>query len=705
MVAHSKHVIPHNMHWYTNSPSTFLITIIYSCSNGLCTNNSFSLPAAVVPSADFDRSFVKYIKDNGYRGGQVGVMIEDRLAFAKGYGKNHEHKDIYVHNLIPVGSFSKAFTAVTILKLVEDGVLDINAKVFGKDGLLTVIKPWNETTVDPRIYDITVDHLLRHTGGWDYTKSKLMEPLLNSALIANGYNLENISEEMKLPELTTPIDVIRFMMSKPLDFTPGTKSVVSNLGYSILGQIIEMITDFDYDQYVKKHVMIPCGMMYTKIGRPHVFATARDNNEPIMSDVAKVSPEFVGPALGWESNMYDIMRFSRCLDGSGDFKLLSVKSIKSLMAKPSAVPVQHGTSWIGAAFNVNSRGAIWMEGEFFTDDLLFFHRGLLVKNDQKKQSNAAQETPSAYAAFFTGQMFTPLKTSIHDLVKAEKLWSAENMFLDDIADIKTKYGKVEQVVKYKLEEHHLQGYARALSLLRYDIKWISGFSYKKQTYFVVIAEKKEHSLFDKVIITPGLTEATLTQHKLHYEKSGFNLTYLQNYMSHSHRGSVFVAIFRKHSYSNSTIIRYGLQHYTQSYKKLIELYAEQGYIPTSQSLMYNGVDGLVSFILQEDENRKTQKDYRSYEDTPLGRLNKLVTGNAKYKRKLVYLDVANYFGKPKFSAVFVNDRVNSMLFNSKLSVKDMTKIIQREQKYGKLPRIIVAYSDRGSLWYAVFLEK
>lgn len=660
--------------------------------------------AGTLPSADFDRSFVKYMSDNGYKGGQVGVMIQDRLAFAKGYGKTHEHQDIYVHNLIPVGSFSKAFTAVTILKLVEDGQLDINAKVFGKDGLLHVIKPWNKTTVDRRIYDITVDHLLRHTGGWDYTKSKLMEPLLNSALIANGYNVENISAEMNVPELKTPIDVIQFMMSKPLDFTPGTRSAVSNLGYAILGQIIEMITDFDYDEYVKKHVMIPCGMMYTKIGRPHVFTKTRDTNEPLMSDVTKVSPEFVGPALGWESNMYDIMRFSSCLDGSGDFKLLSDKSLKSLMAKPSAAPVQHSNTWIGAGFSVNSRGAIWMEGEFFTDDLLFFHHGPLVK-DAQQQQNANTMNPTAYAAFFTGQMFTPLKSGIHGLVKAENTWSAENKFLDDLADVKTKSGKIEQVIKYKLEEHHLQGYARALSLLRYDIKWINGFSYLKNTYFVVIAQKSDKPLFDKVVITPGLTESSLTQHKLHLEKSGFNLTYMQNYMSHSHRGSVFLAIFRKNSYKNSTVIRYGVQHYTQSYKKLIELYSEQGYIPTSQSLMYNGVDGLVSFILQEDEDRKSQKDYRSYEDIPQSRLYKLVNRNARYKRKLVYLDEADYFGKPQFSAVFVNDKVNSMLFNSKLSVKDMTKLIKREEMYGKLPRIVVAYEDKGSLWYAVFLER
>lgn len=61
--------------------------------------------------------------------------------------------------------------------------------------------------------------------------------------------------------------------------------------------------------------------------------------------------------------------------------------------------------------------------------------------------------------------------------------------------------------------------------------------------------------------------------------------------------------------------------------------------------MYNGVDGLVSFIFQEDENRKFQKDYWLYEGIMQLCFNKLVIGNVKYKRKLVYLDEVDYFGK------------------------------------------------------------
>lgn len=91
--------------------------------------------------------------------------------------------------------------------------------------------------------------------------------------------------------------------------------------------------DFDYDEYVKKYVMILCGMMYIKIGRLYVFVKICDINEFFMSDVVKVGFEFVGFVLGWEFNMYDIMRFFCCLDGFGDFKILFDKFLNFLIVK------------------------------------------------------------------------------------------------------------------------------------------------------------------------------------------------------------------------------------------------------------------------------------------------------------------------------------------------------------------------------------
>ncbi|KAK3086774.1 hypothetical protein FSP39_023116 [Pinctada imbricata] len=224
-------------------------------------------------------------------------------------------------------------------------------------------------------------------------------------------------------------------------------------------------------------------------------------------------------------------------------------------------------------------------------------------------------------------MYSPVKGILNSIANGEKHWSSENHFLNDLADARTVHGATQQLVKYQIEEHHMEAYARALAQLR------------------------------------------------------------------------------KNYYQNKTLIRYGDQHYTQSYRKLLELYAEEGYHPTSQSLMYDGVDGLVTFILEENPDRKSPVDFKFYSDITRSRLDKTVNMNARYKRKLIYLDEADYFGRPIFSAIFEQDQLKTMLFNSGLRLDDMDKIIKREQVNGLLPRIICGYTEKGQLRYSVYLEK
>jgi CubicO group peptidase (beta-lactamase class C family) len=63
--------------------------------------------------------------------------------------------------------------------------------------------------------------------------------MLNSALLKRGTTTKNITKDMNLKKSPTATDIISYMLSTRLDYTPGTKSVISNLGYVILGRIIE----------------------------------------------------------------------------------------------------------------------------------------------------------------------------------------------------------------------------------------------------------------------------------------------------------------------------------------------------------------------------------------------------------------------------------------------------------------------------------
>ncbi|VDI26905.1 Hypothetical predicted protein [Mytilus galloprovincialis] len=658
-----------------------------------------SAATAQQPGLKFEEGFQEFLNTNKYNGAQVGVMVANRLAYAKAHGKGHDDTNLDLLAKHQISAISKAFTSIAILKLHDEGKLTLDSKVFGTDGILPEVKPLKKENIDKRIYDITVENLLYHTAGWDYVHSSMADPMLNSALLKRGETTQNISKEMKLVTDETSRDIIRYMLSERLDYTPGTKSVISNLGYVILGRIIEEVTDFPYEDYVKTNILFPCGMMHTRIGKIH--RCVKHDNDPAFK--CEVTSRLVDAALGWESNMYDLARFSQCMDGSVDFSIISDKMANMLLHKQKAVPVQHSDTWIGPGFHVNNKGAIWIESERYTNDLLFYHTGPF---HGKLKSILERHKPTALIVLLEGQNYAPIKYLVREMVHEETNWPSENLLIDDVADVTLKVGNIDRIIKYEINEHHIKPYTHAIGQLRYDIKWIHGHMFSGSSIFTVIAEKTNIPIYDKVIVESGLSEKRLQTQKLHLEKSNYNLTFLHTYRSYTHdKRAVFLAIYRKHAYANTTIIRYGEEHYTQPYRKLLHLFEERGFYPTSQSIVHSGYDGLVSFILEEDLTSKEKKSFKSYCEIGHHRLNNLVMSSFRHGRRLKYLDSSNYFGKPVFSAIFVKEKMNKIMFNSNINEAELMTLLTDQQRNGLLPSIIVGYTDKyGDLKYATYLE-
>ena len=91
---------------------------------------------------------------------------DGRLVLLRDYGlADVEAGDVVqATSLFRIASISKPFTGVAILKLVDDGLLRLDDRAFR---ILDHLQPPAGAPVDPRLYDITVDHLLVHAGGWD----------------------------------------------------------------------------------------------------------------------------------------------------------------------------------------------------------------------------------------------------------------------------------------------------------------------------------------------------------------------------------------------------------------------------------------------------------------------------------------------------------------------------------------------------------
>src|SRR3990170_8829274 len=114
-------------------------------------------------------------------------------------------------------SITKTFTSTLILKLVELNRLALSDKLS---------KYYPEF---PKGDSITIEHLLTHTSGvYDYTR---------------GNDMPDKTEK----------SFIRFIETKPFDFSPGTGWNYSNSGYWLLGFIIKKVTGVTYEEAVDKY--------------------------------------------------------------------------------------------------------------------------------------------------------------------------------------------------------------------------------------------------------------------------------------------------------------------------------------------------------------------------------------------------------------------------------------------------------------------
>ena len=174
---------------------------------------------AVSWAAPFDHEMEAFMAARKIPGGALAVVKAGRLVHAKGYGWAHRERKIPARpdTLFRLASVSKPFTAVAVLKLVEDGKLSLDARAFDLVRLPPALE--QDARPDPRLADITIRQLLQHTGGWDRDRS--FDPMFRPKLIA---------EKTGTRAPAGAEAVIRYMLGQPLDFDPGARFAYSNFG-------------------------------------------------------------------------------------------------------------------------------------------------------------------------------------------------------------------------------------------------------------------------------------------------------------------------------------------------------------------------------------------------------------------------------------------------------------------------------------------
>ncbi len=200
------------------------------------------------PYRAIDREVREFMRYWGIQGISLSVMRNDSLVFSKGYGwaDREKKEEMTPRHILRMASVSKLITAVGIMKLWEQGRLSLGDKVFGPEGILCYPE-WTAIIKDSLYYDITIEHLLRHKGGFS---TKGGDPMFSTRSI------------MVQNRLTTPPDhetLVRTQIGKPLAFVPGETQEYSNFGFLLLSMVIEAVTGSDYESWMQKNVLKPAG--------------------------------------------------------------------------------------------------------------------------------------------------------------------------------------------------------------------------------------------------------------------------------------------------------------------------------------------------------------------------------------------------------------------------------------------------------------
>lgn len=253
----------------------------------------------------------------------MSIVKNGKLVYAHGFGYSDMDAKQHVEpgQLFRIASVSKLITAVAIMKLVEHKSLSLDSKVFGPNAIIK--DPIFNHVKDPRLYKITVRHLLAHAGGWSLHYGDMA---FNSLLV-----LELNGE--KGTGAATMDSYSKFIASRKLHFDPGTRSSYSNMGYMFLREVIENVSGQPYEKYVINDVLKPMGITDMHIGKS--FLAERRFNEvkyyqldddqliPCFDGSGRMVPkpyggnpiELLGPAGGWIASSMELAKLMTAVDG------------------------------------------------------------------------------------------------------------------------------------------------------------------------------------------------------------------------------------------------------------------------------------------------------------------------------------------------------------------------------------------------------
>lgn len=255
----------------------------------------------------------KLMRQFNVPGLSIGIMIEGNIIFEKGFGARNLEKNLPMtkDTLIPIASLSKSFTALLTLKIVENGLLDLEDPV----RKYLEIEPFESHN------DIKLKHLLSHSSGIPSVDGQ-WPPIAIS-----------FGEYERICPVTSIDDFLGHISDteNEIFFKPGEKFFYNNDMFTIVGIIIEKVMGKPFSSVMREEIFNPLEMNRTTLLKEELDTDSQKNHikgyihkEENDKDIFESPPlpftkQLQAPG-GIYTSMHEMMNYIECLLNYGSFK-------------------------------------------------------------------------------------------------------------------------------------------------------------------------------------------------------------------------------------------------------------------------------------------------------------------------------------------------------------------------------------------------
>ncbi|NLT01009.1 MAG: beta-lactamase family protein [Acholeplasmataceae bacterium] len=284
--------------------------------------------------ADYNNILSKIVKlQERYRvkGASIVVADSSKILFSEhnGFADFYGERNVDDATKFKIGSITKVLTAISIMQLVEEELIHLDADIREYIPEFTIKNRFDN-------YKITIRNILTHRSGIPSDNFEIM-----------------LAKEMKDYN-----DIIGYLANQYLIAPPGKMLAYSNLGYTLLGIVIERVSKKKYIDYVQRNIFNPLGIEANFICSPEDFRQHKYELSRSYNSLGEEKEDYVSTIIPAGSNTYmsaiDCIKIAQMfLNGGrlGSKRILKTETVAMMLEKPDFADEEGYKMGLGLAFN------------------------------------------------------------------------------------------------------------------------------------------------------------------------------------------------------------------------------------------------------------------------------------------------------------------------------------------------------------------